>query len=101
MSYSAVSRKFPVTSLANMLAGYSRQMVADIIARVITTERMLVLKQKPLDPMEFVAAIINYPKMEADELRNQYYNWYSKCVPLGIKKKGGRGAITGLKQSIM
>ncbi|CAH1738693.1 unnamed protein product [Aphis gossypii] len=85
MSYPVVSRTFPVTPLATMLAGYSRQMIADIVAEVMTTERVLTLRQDPLDPVEFVPVILKYPKQNPQQFE-QYYKWYNKYVPIGVSK---------------
>ncbi|XP_060849798.1 uncharacterized protein LOC132928881, partial [Rhopalosiphum padi] len=85
MSYPVVSRTFPVTPLATMLAGYSRQMIADIVAEVMTTERVLTLRQHPLDPTEFVPIILKYPKQNPQQFE-EYYKWYNKYVPIGVRK---------------
>ncbi|XP_025193072.1 dynein regulatory complex protein 11-like, partial [Melanaphis sacchari] len=85
MSYPVVSRTFPVTPLATMLAGYSRQMIADIVAKVMTTERVLTLRKHPLDPAEFVPVILEYPKQNPQQFE-QYYKWYNKYVSIGVSK---------------
>jgi len=85
MSYPVVSRTFPVTPLATMFAGYSMQMIADIVAEVMTTERVLTLRQHPLDPVEFVPVILKYPKQNPQQFE-QYYKWYNKYVPIGVSK---------------
>lgn len=86
MSYPVVSRRFPVTPLANMLAGYSKQMIADIVAEVMTTERVLTIRQYPLDPLEFVPVILKYPKQNPQQFE-LYKKWYDKFVSIGVRKK--------------
>lgn len=86
MSYPAVSREFPVTSLTTMLASYPRQVVFDILAEVMTKERVLKLRNIPLDPTEFVPVMMKYPNMKPTELRDRYYNWYRQCATLRIQK---------------
>lgn len=87
MNYSAVSRTFPVTLLATMLASYSRHIIGEIITKVLTQERLLMLRNKPLKPVEFVSVMATYSKMAPPELCDQYYDWYSKNTSLGRKKK--------------
>ncbi|VVC37808.1 P-loop containing nucleoside triphosphate hydrolase [Cinara cedri] len=84
MRYPAISRTFPVTALATILSSYSRQMVIDIVDEVMNNERVLTLRQKPLEPKEFIPYMIKYPKNP--ELRDQFYNWYIRFVPLGIER---------------
>jgi len=86
MSYSAVTREFPVTPLANMLAGCTRQMIADIVAEIMTTERVLVLNQIPLDPIEFIPVMLKYPKTSPVSLIDQYHNWYTRYTTMGVKR---------------
>lgn len=85
MSYPAINRSFPVTSLATVLASYPRHVVASIVAEVMTTERVLTLRHKPLDPMEFIPVMVKYPKPNP-ELCEQYHGWYRENVPLGVKR---------------
>lgn len=87
MSYPAVSRTFPVTLLATMLVSYPRHIVGEIITKVLTQERLLVLRNKPLKPVEFVSVMITYSKMAPSELCDRYHDWYSKNTFLGRKKK--------------
>lgn len=86
MSYQAVERDFPVTSLTAMLADYPRQVVADIVAEVMTEDRVLLLRFTPLDPREFVPVMMKYPKIPGARLCDRYHNWYNQNVPMGIKK---------------
>lgn len=86
MSYPAVNREFPVTVLATLLAGYPRYMVTDIVADIMTNERVLTLRNIPLNVKEFDSVMNNYPVHKADELCNQYHNWYKKSTSLGAKK---------------
>jgi len=68
-----------------MLAGYSKQMIADIVAEVMTTERVLTIRQYPLDPVEFVPAILKYPKQNPQQF-GLYKKWYDKYVSMGMRK---------------
>jgi len=86
MSYPVVSRRFPVTPLAKMLAGYSKQMIADIVAEVMTTERVLTIRQYPLDPVEFVPVMLKYPRQNPQQFE-LYKQWYDKFVSMGIRKR--------------
>ncbi|XP_060876495.1 dynein regulatory complex protein 11-like isoform X1 [Metopolophium dirhodum] len=85
MSYPVVSRRFPVTPLTKMLAGYSKQMIADIVAEVMTTERLLTIRQYPLNPVEFVPVMFKYPKQNPQQFE-LYKKWYDKYVSMGIRK---------------
>jgi len=85
MSYPVVSRRFPVTPLAKMLAGYSKQMIADIVAEVMTTERVLTIRQYPLNPVEFVPVMLKYPKQNPRQFE-LYKKWYDKYVSIGNRK---------------
>ncbi|KAL4090726.1 hypothetical protein QTP88_025507 [Uroleucon formosanum] len=85
MSYPVVNRRFPVTPLAIMLAGYSRQMISDIVAEVMTTERVLTIRQYPLNPLEFVPVMLKYPKQNPQQFE-LYKKWYDKYVPIGARK---------------
>lgn len=85
MSYPAVDREFPVTPLATMLAGYPRHEVAAMVAEVMTQERVLELRIKPLNPFEFIPVMMKYQK-KGPTLCDRYYNWYNKYVPLGVLK---------------
>lgn len=87
MSYSAVKRDFPVTLLATMLADFSRQVVADIVAELMTEERVQLLRYTPLDPREFVPVMMKYSKLPGTRLFDRYHNWYKQYVPMGINKR--------------
>lgn len=68
-----------------MLAGYSRQMISDIVAEVMTTERVLTIRQYPLNPLEFVPVMLKYPKQNPQQFE-LYKKWYDKYVPIGARK---------------
>lgn len=85
MSYPAVDREFPVTPLATMLVGYSRHEVDSIVTEVMTQDRVLELRINPLSPLEFIPAIMKYPK-KGPVMCDRYYNWYNKYMPMGILK---------------
>lgn len=80
-----VREEIPVTELTTMMFGYPRQIIADIVAKVMTPERVSILGNNRLDPKEFIPVMINYPK--DTNLCDKYHNWYKKCVPIDIKKK--------------
>lgn len=86
MSYPAISRSFPVTPLATLLVDYPRQVIVDIVAEIMTAERVLSLRYNPLELTEFLPVMKQKPIQEA-ELRDRYHNWYTKSAPLGIRKK--------------
>lgn len=86
MSYPAVSRSFPVTRIATELASYPRQVVADIVTEVMTSERVLALSNRPLDHTEFFSVIAKYLKPKR-KLIDLYHEWFINYVPLGIKRK--------------
>ncbi|XP_050433854.1 dynein regulatory complex protein 11-like [Adelges cooleyi] len=85
MSYPAVSRDFPVTALATLMMGYPLDTIADMVAQVLTTERVLTLKHSPLDAKEFLSVMLNNPK-EVPPLADLYHNWYRSNVPLAIRR---------------
>lgn len=84
MSYSVVREEIPIAELTTLMFGYPRQIIADIVAKVMTTERVLTLGNNPLDHNEFIPVIKDYPK--EPNLSDKYHNWYRKCVPMGIRK---------------
>lgn len=86
MSYPAVDREFPVTVLATLLAGYPRHIVADIVAVIMTNERVLTLRNICLNVKEFESVMKNYPVHKPGELCNQYHNWYMKSTSMGVER---------------
>lgn len=52
MAYHGVDRDFPTSVVARMSSGYSLPVLDEAVNAVLTPDRIILLKPKPLSPME-------------------------------------------------
>lgn len=79
-----VDEEIPISLMTSIMYGYPLQIIVEILTKTMTAERMEMLGDNPLDPKEFIPAMVGYIKSR--DLCEEYHGWYRKNVPIGVKK---------------
>ncbi|KAG8235078.1 hypothetical protein J437_LFUL010926 [Ladona fulva] len=83
--YKNVASKFDSHTMAKLCDGFSLADVITVMEKVLTRERILMMKYKPLNIKEFCDYLIEEtPIYKTEEAK--FLKWYSNC-PLGKKKR--------------
>ncbi|XP_039294735.1 IQ and AAA domain-containing protein 1-like [Nilaparvata lugens] len=87
MQFHGLSRDFPLSPLCQMSQYFPIYIVDEAISTILTPERIVKLKPKPLDPLEFYDFFLSRAQIKVNNLKEEMYiNWYKTNYPMAEKR---------------
>ncbi|XP_054274919.1 dynein regulatory complex protein 11-like [Macrosteles quadrilineatus] len=91
MRYHGVDRDFLHSPLAWCTQGYPLATIDKVIRNLMTAERVVALKYRPLDPQELLDLLLGEAAI-SEEQKDKLWGWYEATYPLA-KKRGEKAKI--------
>ncbi|XP_046680067.1 IQ and AAA domain-containing protein 1-like isoform X1 [Homalodisca vitripennis] len=81
MKYHGVERDFLYSPLAWCAQGYPLPTITQVLQEVLTAERVIALRNRPLDPQELLDVLLKIPPI-SEEQTKKLLEWYESTYPL-------------------